>query len=97
MAYMEEIIETLLHRAFRMPTDDAKALVRSLRITLLGIETDAQEALGPFRTEQSCRDVRAGLKTAMTSVNQLLDLLSAEVEKPERSQNGNAQVGVPGA
>lgn len=78
-----------------MPLDEAKALVRSLRITLLGVDTDAQEALGPFRTEQSVRDVRAGLKSARASADQLLDLLSSI--EPERSQqNGNAQAGVPG-
>ena len=51
---------------------EAKALVRSLHITLLGVETDAQEALSPFRTERSIRDVKEGLKSARGSVNSLL-------------------------
>lgn len=82
-----------------MLIDDAKALVRSLRITLLGIETDAQEALGPFRTERSVRDVRTGIQDARQSAEQLLALLSSvEPEKTtERNQNGDAQAGVLGA
>lgn len=75
-----------------MPLDEAKALVRSLRLILLGIETDAQEALSPYRTEQSIRDVRTGLKSARVSADQLLDLLSSI--EPDRSKNGQKSTGV---
>jgi len=95
---MRDLIGSLLYGADRMPIDEAKALVRSLRVTLLGVETDAQEALSPYRTERSIRDVRAGIQDARRSVDQLLELLSSfELEPEKRSQNGNAQAGVLGA
>jgi hypothetical protein len=51
---------------------EANALVRSLDIILLGIEADANEALSPYRTERSLRDMREGLKFARSSLDQLL-------------------------
>jgi len=54
------------------PLDEANALIRSLDVILLGIESDAVEALSPYRTERAVQDVKQGLKSARSAVNQLL-------------------------
>jgi hypothetical protein len=71
------------------PLDEANALVRSLDIIILGLESDAVEALSPYRTERSVRDVKEGLKSARKSVTQLQAKL---LEVPY----GNAEAGIDG-
>jgi hypothetical protein len=72
------------------PLDEATELVRSLDITLLGLEADAVEALSSYRTERSVKDVRVGLKEARSSMNKLLT-------KIQEVPHAIAQAGIDGA
>jgi hypothetical protein len=72
------------------PLDEANALVRSLDIILLGLEADATDAMSPYRTERAVQDVKQGLKSARSSVNQLQ-------AKLQEVPHAIAQTGIDGA
>jgi hypothetical protein len=72
--YSEKSIDSLLigPLARKMQLSEVRALARQLEIILRGLETDSQEALGPFRTSQNIRDVQSGLTSARGCMDRLL-------------------------
>lgn len=55
----------------KIQLQEAYRLSRSLRMTLLGVHTDATEALGPMRFERSVRSFKEGLRQAQETLDAL--------------------------
>jgi hypothetical protein len=63
---------TLLRRQLK----EAYAVSRRLGVTLLGVKTDATEALGPVRLQRSERDLKEGLRLAQEQLDELGSILT---------------------